>query len=173
MKNSRAKLNNQTFYGGVYRQVFTFCHRRICIALALLMALLLPLTAIADELKPFTTDGCSAFPDGDRSQNAKWIDCCIRHDFAYWKGGTVKEREKADAELKQCVEELGEKNISLLMHLGVRLGGSPFYPTWYRWGYGWPYLRGYEPLSEEEQQQVVGQLQILKNLVSEFIEESK
>jgi hypothetical protein len=36
------------------------------------------------------------------------------------------------------------------MYKGVRLGGSPYFPDWYRWGYGWNYGRGYKPLTEEE-----------------------
>ena len=123
----------------------------------------------AMELKPFTTDGCSAFPDGNTTENAKWITCCIEHDFAYWKGGTIDERKQADDLLKQCVSELGEKDLSIVMHIGVRLGGSPFYPTWYRWGYGWPYLRGYAPLTQEEKAQVEDKLNFLKYLIDGFI----
>ncbi|SMF28247.1 hypothetical protein SAMN02745866_01804 [Alteromonadaceae bacterium Bs31] len=128
--------------------------------------------ACADTLKPFTTDGCSIFPDGSLEDNAKWMECCIRHDFAYWQGGSLLEREEADDELKSCVANLGEKNISLLMHLGVRMGGSPLYPTWYRWGYGWSYMRGYEPLSKEEQAQIKGQLLVLHNLIGEFLDQA-
>jgi len=130
-------------------------------------------TVDADELKPFTTDGCSAFPDGDHKQNAKWIKCCIKHDFAYWKGGSYEQRELADYQLQQCVEAIGEKNISTLMHVGVRLGGSPFFPTGYRWGYGWPYMRGYEPLTPKEQKQVKQQLVVLRSLIDGFIEETE
>ena len=36
------------------------------------------------------------------------------------------------------------------MLTGVRIGGSPYFPTSYRWGYGWPYPRGYQDLSEDE-----------------------
>lgn len=139
----------------------------------ILICLFAAVSVNASELKPFTTDGCSAFPDGDNKQNAKWISCCIRHDFAYWKGGTYEQRELADYQLQQCVEDIGEKNISLLMHVGVRLGGSPFFPTWYRWGYGWPYLRGYEPLNAEEKLQIKDQLMVLRGLIDEFIQTSE
>lgn len=139
------------------------------LALALL-SIALPVTAT--ELKPFTTDGCSLFPDGDRENNSKWIVCCIRHDYAYWKGGTLLEREAADAALKQCVADLGEPRLSRLMHFGVKYGGSPIFPAWYRWGYGWPYLRGYKPLVDEEKLQVKTQLNSLRELVDEFIEDA-
>jgi len=41
----------------------------------------------ADELKPFTSDGCSDFPDGTLTQKDLWLECCTAHDFTYWKGG--------------------------------------------------------------------------------------
>jgi len=37
------------------------------------------------------------------------------------------------------------------MYIGVRLGGHPIFPTWYRWAYGWSYGRGYDPLTDEGQ----------------------
>lgn len=128
--------------------------------------------ASAESLSPFTTDGCSAFPDGDLKNNNKWINCCIKHDFAYWKGGTADEREQADLELKQCVVDIGEPELAELMHLGVRLGGSPYFPTWYRWGYGWSFLRGYEPLSNEEKEQVRERLIEVRELIDGFIDQT-
>ncbi|WP_044619981.1 hypothetical protein [Gynuella sunshinyii] len=139
----------------------------------ILPLLLLPGYALADtELKPFTTDGCSVFPDGTPAANSKWIECCIRHDYAYWKGGTFEQREQADAALEQCVSDMGESGISILMHAGVRLGGSPYFPTWYRWGYGWPMFSGYKALTTEEQQQVQRQLQVFHNLIGTLVEEN-
>lgn len=114
----------------------------------------LSLSATAEEIKPFTTDGCSVFPDGNLIDNKKWLNCCVSHDFAYWKGGTYDERKEADEALKQCVIGIGEPELAELMYLGVRMGGSPYFPTWYRWGYGWPYLRGYEPLTAEEESDI-------------------
>ena len=105
---------------------------------------------MSDELKPFTTDGCSAFPDGTLEENELWLACCTAHDNAYWKGGTYNDRQKADGELQVCVEGVGEPEISLLMLAGVRVGGSPFFPTIFRWGYGWSYPRLYGTLSDEE-----------------------
>src|SRR5258706_9019152 len=40
------------------------------------------------------------------------------------------------------------------MYDGVRVGGHPVFPTWYRWGFGWPYKRGYARLTTGEQGQV-------------------
>ena len=114
----------------------------------------------AAELSPFRSDGCSVFPDGTRAEQQLWRRCCITHDVAYWKGGTVSERRSADDALQSCVSKLGEPSVGLVMLLGVRVGGSPFWPTPFRWGYGWPYPRAYGPLTETEQQQVEATLQL-------------
>lgn len=100
--------------------------------------------------RPFTTDGCSAFPDGTPAQSRLWLNCCIRHDFAYWAGGTYEDRKRADNDLETCVTRVGEPEIAGLMLAGVRVGGTPFLPTRFRWGYGWPYPRGYRELTESE-----------------------
>lgn len=45
------------------------------------------------------------------------------------------------------------------MYYGVTFGGSPVFPTWYRWGYGWRYGRGFQSLNLYEKQQVEEKLQ--------------
>ncbi len=119
-------------------------------------------SAYANQLKPFTSDGCSAFPDGTFEQNTLWLNCCVAHDLAYWQGGTYQQRKDADNELKACVAGVGEKQIASLMLAGVRVGGSPFFPTTFRWGYGWPYPKLYGQLTSEEFKQVNAQLEQLK-----------
>lgn len=108
----------------------------------------------AQQLQPFTTDGCSAFPNGTFLQNSLWLECCTAHDVAYWKGGSFSARKKADEALRECVAAVGEPFVAGLMLMGVRVGGSPFLPTTFRWGYGWPYPRAYQSLTAEEQLQV-------------------
>lgn len=110
------------------------------------------------KLKPFSTDACSLFPEGTKEQKELWLMCCIEHDIAYWKGGTYKERLAADQALKDCVEEVGDPLTAKLMLSAVRVGGSPFWPTKFRWGYGWPYPRGYKPLTEEEKRMIEAEL---------------
>jgi len=110
--------------------------------------------AAAEQLQPFTSDGCSSFPNGTFEQNKLWLKCCTGHDYEYWKGGSYDERLASDKALKVCVVGVGEPEIALLMLAGVRVGGSPFFPTTFRWGYGWRYPRFYGPLTEEELQQV-------------------
>jgi hypothetical protein len=111
----------------------------------------------ATELVAFTTDGCSDFPDGTLEHKTLWLDCCIAHDVAYWLGGTEAQRTTADNNLKACVALVGQPEIAVLMLAGVRVGGSPYWLTPYRWGYGWPYWdgvypRGYRSLSEDDKQ---------------------
>ncbi len=59
--------------------------------LTLLTALVLswsgPFDALASDLRPFTSDGCSLFPDGTTRDRTRWCDCCMGHDIACWQGG--------------------------------------------------------------------------------------
>ena len=84
----------------------------------------------------FVTDGCSAFPDGD------WAACCVEHDLPYWCGGTRTERAAADEALQICVTERSGL-LARAMQLGVRVGGHPLWPSYWRWGYGRPWPAGY------------------------------
>ena len=117
---------------------------------AIVLLSLLSVSAIAADIKPFTSDGCSAFPDGTLEHKQLWLACCTTHDYAYWMGGTYQQRLEADNALKRCVAATGEPEVAELMLAGVRVGGTPYLPTRFRWGYGWPYLRGYKALSAEE-----------------------
>ena len=123
-------------------------------ALALLAAAVCAGPALAAGITAFTSDGCSLFPDGTSADRAKWCECCLRHDIAYWRGGTKEERRKADEALRACVlDRTGDNVLAETMYLGVRAGGHPAFPTGYRWAYGWNYGRGYGPLNEQEQGQ--------------------
>ncbi len=122
--------------------------------LLLLPVLMMPAVQAADTLKPFTSDGCSEFPDGIEGHEDLWLNCCIQHDLAYWKGGSYQQRLEADRQLEQCVTAVGQPLIAKIMLAGVRIGGSPYLNTPFRWGYGWPYGRGYKPLTDEELEQV-------------------
>jgi hypothetical protein len=78
----------------------------------------------------FTTDGCSHWPDDS------WLGCCIVHDITYWCGGSAQDRKDADQELMQCVNSKNSP-VGTIMYSGVRIAGSPWLPTPWRWGYGW------------------------------------
>ena len=91
--------------------------------------------ALAEPLPPtpFTSDGCSLWFDGD------WVECCVQHDLAYWRGGTSKERQEADRALEQCVAKRPHTVMAPIMYAAVRAFGVWWLPTCFRWGYGWDY----------------------------------
>lgn len=81
----------------------------------------------------FKTDGCSLWPDGN------YRDCCVEHDRAYFIGGGLKDRRKADNELFNCVRAKGRaynKVVAPFIWFGVRIGGIGWLPTPFRWGFG-------------------------------------
>lgn len=108
-------------------------------------------TDTSSSLQPFTSDGCSLFPDSSLISESDWCSCCFEHDIQYWRGGTLEEREIADTALRECVlDKTNSVALSSAMYRGVRAGGSPYFYTWYRWGYGWSFDRKYQALTEEE-----------------------
>jgi len=87
------------------KSVERHCSQRRRLTLSRASALLAPLALAAcatttTVLAPFTTDGCSLFPDRSITGASDWCDCCLAHDLAYWRGGTEEDRLKADRGLK-------------------------------------------------------------------------
>ena len=112
-----------------------------------------------NTLAPFTTDGCSMWIDGTSNQPWLWRHCCVAHDRDYWIGGTAMERHTSDQRLQKCVTDIAGKFMGDYMYTFVIPGGSPYWLTPYRWGYGWSYLeegklRGYKSLNDDELAQV-------------------
>lgn len=121
-----------------------------------LLALLVSACAATDAgtMQPFSTDGCSMFPDRALIGEADWCRCCVAHDLAYWRGGTAEARLQADQALRSCVQKAsGSEALAELMFEGVRAGGGPYFYTPYRWGYGWAFGRPYGALTPEEEGQ--------------------
>lgn len=113
--------------------------------------LLASCVSLMTQPAPFTTDGCSLFPDRALVGSADWCDCCLAHDLAYWRGGTEAQRLDADRELRACVaRKTGNHALAETMFVGVRTGGRPQLNTPFRWGYGWPYGRGYRAVTDAE-----------------------
>lgn len=83
--------------------------------------------------RPFTSDGCSCWPDH------VWLECCVEHDAAYWLGGARTDRKEADRALAECVGRAGYPRMGRIMYYGVRAGGVYWLPTPFRWGFGWDY----------------------------------
>lgn len=101
---------------------------------------------------PFTSDGCSSSPNGPPDDPEKWRDFCRVHDYRYWRGGKLSERLEADRELATSMEAAGNPFMGRVYFVGVRLGGSPWWPTPWRWGYGWNYPYGYRALTDDEKE---------------------
>lgn len=67
-------------------------------------------------LRPFTSDGCSLFPDSSLINRDDWCTCCFEHDLVYWRGGSFEEREAAEAGTRRCADRrvsLGGKAASM------------------------------------------------------------
>jgi hypothetical protein len=85
------------------------------------------------------SDGCTLIPDGHLKS------CCVSHDRDYYWGGTFRERRESDRRLYFCIakkEGVQHKIVAPFIWLGVRVGGLPFLPTKFRWGFGTK-TRGY------------------------------
>lgn len=52
-------------------------------------------------------------------------------------------RLSKDRRLRACLATRGHAVLAPLYYAGVRIGGSPSLPTPWRWGFGWPFGRGY------------------------------
>ncbi len=79
----------------------------------------------------FTSDGCSVVPERDHKE------CCVRHDWLYWQGGTWRDRRRADREFRTCLRSTRYGWLAWIRWCGVRVGGTPLLRTPWRWGYGW------------------------------------
>ncbi len=118
-----------------------------------LFAILFSASCASQQSNPvaFSTDGCSSSPDGTLTDPNRWKQACTIHDYRYWRGGTPQQRLDADRELRDNIVSTGDPLIAQIYMVVVRLGGSPWLPTSYRWGYAWDWPRGYGHLSAEEQ----------------------
>jgi len=141
--------------------------------LFIMLLLIYPSIVVSCDWKPFTTDGCSSFPDGTGKQQSLWVNCCIQHDLSYWKGGDYDERLKADKTLQSCVAKVGKPDIAGILFAGVRVGGSPYFRTPYRWGYGWRYLRGSTTLSIDDTKDVKDNLEKFTIMINSLSAELK
>ena len=122
--------------------------------------------AMAETINDFKSDGCSRFPDGTLDDSQLWCGCCVAHDKAYWQGGTRLKKDIADNALRECIlQKTANLLLAETMYYGVMIGGSPLFPTDYRWGYGWSYGRDYQPLKLNERQQVQKKLALYQRSV--------
>lgn len=66
-----------------------------------------------------------------------WYEACIEHDFAYWMGGTSKERKIADQKLREAVIKTGHPIWANIMYIAVRIFGSIYWPWKLGFRYDW------------------------------------
>jgi hypothetical protein len=88
--------------------------------------------------RTFVTDGCTLWPDTSWT-GISWQACCIKHDMAYWCGGSSEQRRKADQALAQCVDDAYAAWLGPLMSTGTRAFAGRLIPAHWRWGYGHDY----------------------------------
>jgi len=69
------------------------------------------------------SDGCTLIGDeGDPKYKA----CCVKHDEAYYYGGTEMDRQAVDQQLYECLQQAGMSQVqAYLWWMGVRAGGGP------------------------------------------------
>jgi hypothetical protein len=87
----------------------------------------------------FTSDGCSGgmtvIWQFLFNKLPPWNGVCVEHDRAYSRGGTANDRRIADAELLAGVAHNGHPVWAIIMWIAVRIGGHPYFPFSWRWGY--------------------------------------
>lgn len=93
------------------------------------------------QLEPFDpskSDGCTLWLDGWWGKDG-WKWACVKHDEFYYYGGGYLARLKADVQLLIDVTISGHPIMAVIMFSGVRLFGTPYFKTRFRWGYGRDY----------------------------------
>lgn len=121
--------------------------------------------ACAENLHPFSSDGCSGSPDS--IVGLSFVHCCVAHDLEYWVGGTKIQKNQADENLKQCIQRTipSLKVVGTVYKLVVIVGGAPSFlgtinsPFTWRWGYGWEEDHGYSPSTRQELELALEDLQ--------------
>ena len=109
-----------------------------------ILLLLFPIMAFAQEIRPFESDGCTLFLDGN------WGHCCLEHDLRYWLGGDITEQKASDVKLKNCVEKAAGPVAGNLIYGAVRVGHYSPVKHRYKWSWGWGEQESFKPLSLEE-----------------------
>ena len=141
------------------------------ISILSLLFFLVSSVVVANDIIPFHSDGCSAYPDGTISQPKKWVQCCIVHDMSYWMGGVAEKKKEADELLKNCVAEETSELHGEFMRIGVTIGGQPLSDkiSW-RWAYGFSH-RKFDKLTEADLLVIYNNLgTIMDDLIANFLD---
>lgn len=97
------------------------------------------LAALPPPYKDGCSGGMSAFYRNVLGRVPAWEGCCDVHDKAYERGGSFTDKAWADASLRDCVVATGHSIDGWVMWAAVQVGGQPFFPTGWRWGFGRDY----------------------------------
>jgi hypothetical protein len=126
-------------------------------AMAELSAAALSSGKVESKLGPFTSDGCT-LPDSLSEQ--KYRECCVKHDIAYWIGGTIADKTRSDVALVNCIRSKGADEFTagawqlMLSNFGLE-----------HWGTDWNPKRDNKPLTDKEWKQVKDLLGRRKHLI--------
>lgn len=92
-------------------------------------------------MTPFKSDGCSFIGPIYRAfgKVPPGTEFCVEHDREYWAGGTFAEFVASNLRLALRLAEAGYPLLALIRLIGVTLGGWPFLPMPWRWGFGHRY----------------------------------
>ncbi|WP_127716847.1 hypothetical protein [Halobacteriovorax sp. HLS] len=148
--------------------------RHLLVILALIPSFTLADTPQVYELKPFETDLCTMFSEETRDGKISWEDCCIKHDLAYWVGGTKDDMKRADLEIRSCVKSKGLSKLSYMMYLGIKIGHLSPIKNKYKWGWAYPKkAKTYFPISQQQEAIIKKQLETVstidQQLINDFI----
>ena len=98
--------------------------------------------ALDPPLKPFSSDGCSWFPDS-WGISVNLYPACLKHDMQYYAGyessGALESALRMIADCTLVVDALTAglpSSIAELMFAGVRVGGAARWRLPFSWGYG-------------------------------------
>lgn len=120
-------------------------------------------SVLHNRLKPFVSDGCPRILGNiSYPQEDQWKLCCVEHDKAYWKGGSLDERQKADSDLHSCITSRGAPEAARLIYYSVRSAQK----NASSWGYGWILPRNTAPHSAPEIAEVQKVEQVVPNDLS-------
>lgn len=163
--------------GPLAKQVRFWLHVVMRIALLLLLSFA-STQALAVELRPFTTDGCTLAPDGTPRRPQLFRQCCVAHDLRFWGGGTKAERDRADLELRACISDIAGPLVGEAYYAGVRAGQYvlPYHNPLKRWGNAWYERDGYRQLSAIEIDELINatsRLEIAPEIRDDYISELK
>ena len=119
------------------------------IIVTLLMSMAMPVKA--ETLLPFETDYCTNYVEGTPEKPDQWKHCCLMHDMYFWAGGIRSDRDKADLDLKVCIENTGAPLQAKIIYYAVRAGSySPIKYPKRQWNNGWNDGRKERVLSGED-----------------------